>query len=692
MKKLLILIVTVMSLMLSACVGPEIDNSDGSDQTPGDNTTHEHSFVDGKCECGTTDPDYEPPHEHRFVDGVCECGTTDPDYEPPHEHRFVDGVCECGATSSADPSGCAEHKDGNNDGKCDECKISVIVIIDFYALNDLHGKLDDTDEFVGVDELTTYLKNASLTDDHTVLLSSGDMWQGSSESNLTRGQIITEWMNELDFVSMTIGNHEYDWGSEYIKINAELAEFPILAINIKDKSTGAQVDYAQSSVLVERGGAKIGIIGAIGDCKSSISSGYVSDVDFLVGSELTSLVKAEADRLRSLGADFIVYSLHDGYGRSSSSVQNMSSSAMSSYYNTILSNGYVDLVFEGHSHQSYVHKDTYGVYHLQNGGDDNGISHVEISLNYVNDSYTVNTAEIVKNSTYKNLPDDPSVDALLDKYADVLSIANRELGFNSTIRDGDELRQIIADLYLQAGLEKWGANYDIVLGGGYLSVRSPYDLAAGNIKYGDLMSIFPFDNEIVLCSVSGSKLLSQFINSSNSNYFISLSDYGKSISSSIVSSGTYYVIVDTYTADYAPNGLTTIASLGEGIFARDLLADYIEEGHFGNYTLSSIPEIYSEAEKLGYGVASSVKYYVKGVIAQEPEATYGNTTIVDEDGNSLYVYGIKSSSGGLFNTIANKPKVGDTVILSGVILNYQYSDGSSIIELKNAQIVTLNAK
>ena len=59
--------------------------------------THEHYFVDGKCECGAIDENYEPPHEHSFIDGKCECGAIDENYEPPHEHSFIDGKCECGA-------------------------------------------------------------------------------------------------------------------------------------------------------------------------------------------------------------------------------------------------------------------------------------------------------------------------------------------------------------------------------------------------------------------------------------------------------------------------------------------------------------------------------------------------------------------------------------------------------------------
>ena len=44
---------------------------------------HTHSFVDGKCACGESDPNYVPPHVHSYVDGKCECGATDPNYVPP---------------------------------------------------------------------------------------------------------------------------------------------------------------------------------------------------------------------------------------------------------------------------------------------------------------------------------------------------------------------------------------------------------------------------------------------------------------------------------------------------------------------------------------------------------------------------------------------------------------------------------
>ena len=76
-----------------------------------------------------------------------------------------------------------------------------LVMLDIYAVNDLHGKLADTQFQPGVDELSTYLKQAQRSG-NTILLSTGDMWQGAYESNLPGGFAVTEWMNELDFAAM----------------------------------------------------------------------------------------------------------------------------------------------------------------------------------------------------------------------------------------------------------------------------------------------------------------------------------------------------------------------------------------------------------------------------------------------------------------------------------------------------------
>jgi len=484
-------------------------------------------------------------------------------------------LCSCKAPPVTMVSDiCTNHLDIDDNGKCDECNVNVLVLVDFYVLNDLHGKFDDSSDQEGVDELTTFLKRSKASDDNAFFLSSGDMWQGSSESNLTKGLIITEWMNELDFVSMTLGNHEYDWGENYIKENEAKAEFPFLAINVFDKESNKRVEYAEASRMVECDGLQIGIIGAIGDCYSSISGEFTEGFYFKTGNELTKLVKEESNRLRNAGADFIVYSLHDGFGSSKNSTTGISDSQLSSYYDVELSNGFVDLVFEGHTHQKYVMTDKYGVYHLQSGGENKGISHVEIAINSANYKFKTKTAEFISTDIYDTLPDDPLIDNLLEKYNEDIKDAYETVGINKEKLSANQIKQLVASLYYKAGYERWGKDYDIVLGGGFISVRSPYNLDAGDVTYSKLQMLLPFDNRIVLCSIKGKYLSSRFFNTNNSDYFIHYESFGSSIKYNIDPNETYYIVTDTYCASYAPNHLTILEYFDDTTYARDLVADY----------------------------------------------------------------------------------------------------------------------
>lgn len=486
-----------------------------------------------------------------------------------------------------DKEDCTKHTDTNDDGYCDSCFIPIIVDVDLFSINDLHGKLaDGGSNHPGVDELTTYLKNAQAKNENTILLSGGDMWQGAAESNLTNGNIITDWMNDLNFAAMVLGNHEYDWGSEQIRVNNEIAQFPFLAINVYDKQTNKRVDYCEASVVIEASGVQIGIIGAIGDCYSSIAVDKCRDVTFKKESALTALIKEESNRLRAQGVDFVVYIIHDGYDSTIGSSSSVSDSYLYSdyenkqvYYDTTLSNGYVDLVFEGHTHQGYNFKDKYGVYHLQNKGDNKGgISHVKVTIDAVTNTFTIQESGQIAQSKYQNLADDAIVAELLEKYENKISKAYEVLGNNKTTRNSNYLCQLVADLYCQFGQELWGEQYDIVLGGGFIKARSPYNIYAGNVTYGDVYDVFPFDNDMTLCTIKGSDLLSKFINTTNTNYYIDYTTYGEGIKNSIQANKTYYVVVDSYTAYYSYNNLTVVETYDGKVFARDLLAEYIREG------------------------------------------------------------------------------------------------------------------
>lgn len=65
------------------------------------------------------------------------------------------------------------------------------------------------------------------------------------------------------------------------------------------------------------------------------------------------------------------------------------------------------------------------------------------------------------------------------------------------------------------------------------------------------------------------------------------------------------------------------------------------------------------------------KYYVTGVITEIKNTEYGNMYIKDAAGNEFYVYGVYCWGGATrYDALAEKPQVGDTITLYGVIGSY----------------------
>lgn len=642
----------------------------------------------------TTDSDTSNDTNHDTSTDTLEDTNSNTDTNIPNDTETDDG------SDNIDSSDTDTNNGGNNDDEnacvhtdvdendyCDLCDDYLIVVIDFYSINDLHGKFCDADGQPGVDELGTYFELRGLEDEHIVLLSAGDMWQGSAESVLTSGAIMVDWMNELGFVAMTLGNHEFDWGEDPIRANTQIADFPFLAINVYNYSTGKRADYCTPSIMVERGDIKIGIIGAIGDCYSSISSDMVTDVYFKVGDELTSLVQDEATKLRENGADIIIYSIHDDTNGGNTN------------YDDALSNGYVDVVFEGHSHQAYVKNDSNGVVHIQGGGENYGLSHVEITINSLTGNKQITEKNVITNKNYSSLDDHEPTERIEDKYSEIIDLAYTVLGTVSKNYNSNDLADYVAQLYLEAGTEKWGDSYDIVYGGGFIKTRDPYDLYAGERTYADLLSLLPFNNNLVLCKISGFNLKSKLIENSSSSYHGAIKD-GFNIAD-INPSGVYYVIVDTYTSQYKYNNLTVVEYYDETTYARDLLAEAIKAGKLGSgstvvkpsevYPITPVSEALSIGESLKIGGETTEYLYYKGTISNIANYTYGNCYLTDEDGNTIYVYGLKDQDGNRYDAMQYCPTEGDVVIIKSVVKKYQYpSSGDIVIELINSVVVAIN--
>jgi len=76
-------------------------------------------------------------------------------------------------------------------------------------------------------------------------------------------------------------------------------------------------------------------------------------------------------------------------------------------------------------------------------------------------------------------------------------------------------------------------------------------------------------------------------------------------------------------------------------------------------------------DSMAHNTTTTGKYYVTGVVKEIKNTTYGNMYIVDENGNSIYVFGTYSADGSTrYDALTVKPVAGDTVTLYGVVGNY----------------------
>ena len=109
--------------------------------------------------------------------------------------------------------------------------------IEIYATNDIHGTIQKDGERIGIPKLMTYL-NEKGKNGNTLLIDQGDTWQGSIYSNYNHGALVTDVMNYIHYDARTVGNHDFDWGVEWLQNNTaksyEGYSTPVLAGNVYD--------------------------------------------------------------------------------------------------------------------------------------------------------------------------------------------------------------------------------------------------------------------------------------------------------------------------------------------------------------------------------------------------------------------------------------------------------------------------
>jgi 2',3'-cyclic-nucleotide 2'-phosphodiesterase (5'-nucleotidase family) len=188
-------------------------------------------------------------------------------------------------------------------------------------VNDTHGYLEPHPELVWRGDAATYplmggyariasiLKRARTGEGSVLALDNGDTFHGTYPAVASKGEAFVPLVNALRFDAMT-AHWEFAWGPPHFRALAARLDYPMLAINCYDKQSGSR--YFPSSIVVERGGLRVAIIGiAATIIDKSMPPHFSEGLMFTSGREE---LPAEIHRLRTdERAELVVVLSHLGF-------------------------------------------------------------------------------------------------------------------------------------------------------------------------------------------------------------------------------------------------------------------------------------------------------------------------------------------------------------------------------------------
>ena len=209
-------------------------------------------------------------------------------------------------------------------------------------------------------------------------LDAGDIFQGGTESTISNGEIILDYLNEINANASTFGNHEYDYSRDFLENKVKNAKFPFLATNVYDSNKKTKKAFGENHFTSKvysfkipnnknkEDEIKVGIVGlSIEMLDNQISGSGYEGIKFLnYKEELIS----EANYLRKekeVNAVILLCHIGIGCGQGNNLTLNMykpsddqeTCSESSDLYKIIdeIDEGIIDAVVTGHSHREVHH-------------------------------------------------------------------------------------------------------------------------------------------------------------------------------------------------------------------------------------------------------------------------------------------------------------------------------------------------
>jgi len=371
--------------------------------------------------------------------------------------------------------------------------------------NDVHCAVDTNIGYAG---LAAYRNDMEKRTDYVTLVDDGDAVQGGAIGTLSKGAYIVDIMNDVGYDIAVPGNHEFDYGMDTFMDLADQLDCGYTCCNFIDKSTGNPVFPAYR--MMTYGDTKVAYVGIdTPETFSKSTPAYFQDASgryiygFCEGNDGQDLYDAVQNAITAAktdGADYVIAVGHCGTDEQSAPWRSTDIIA-----NVTGLSAFID----GHSHSviasdKVTDKDGKTVLLTSTGTKFANIGRLVLKPS----SGTVST-ELISSYDKKDTDVDAFVKDIQAKNQGLLDTGVATSDVNLTIMKADgttravrseetNLGDLCADAYRVVG----NADIGWVNGGG---VRA--DIASGDVTYGDIINVFPFNNALCVKEVTGQQIL-----------------------------------------------------------------------------------------------------------------------------------------------------------------------------------------
>ena len=353
-------------------------------------------------------------------------------------------------------------------------------------INDFHGFVEShkpigSDERVGGIAYLAARANQLRKEKLSLLLSAGDMIQGSNWANLFQGESVIELMNEMRFDAMVVGNHEFDFGQDVLKKRIPEAKFPVLGANVEG------LEGLKPYILEKVKGVKVAIIGVVTEDVPATT--YPRNVVGLKFFSPIEMVEKYIKELRKK-AEMVIVLSHIGYPMDRILAEKVEG---------------IDVIVGGHSHAKVSQPVRVGnTIIVQAWEHGKALGVLDLTLK---DGKIISFKGYLEEITPKMGKEDPRVLAIVKKYNQKIDVVlNEKVGETEVDLDG-ERRHVrsretnFGDLIADIMREVSGAAVAIINGGG---IRA--SIRKGEIRVKDIYTALPFDNYIVAIRLTGKQI------------------------------------------------------------------------------------------------------------------------------------------------------------------------------------------